>query len=240
MAVSDAASLVAAAVRAACEARAPRRTVAAVAAAAVSAAAGTAAPSQQRRPRVIESAPADRNVGGEEEEARREAIKAKRRRRRQRKKEARAAAALDKGDGVPTNTAQAEAGDMETERTADTATFGAGDAQTAAGEVMPPRRGKAPDVFEKGHTGLTPPCKRHCGVPTEETGAEPEDASVDSDGSESGITIYTESEGGSAHPLWSPSMKIGRSEALRRWEEHKQMKRGEVPKLPAGGSGPSS
>ncbi|CAE7361789.1 unnamed protein product [Symbiodinium natans] len=226
MAVSDAASLVAAAARAACEARAPRRTVAAVAAAAVSAAAGTAAPSQQRRPRVIESAPA-------EEEARREAIKAKRRRRRQRKKEARAAAALDKGDG-------AEAGDMETERTGDTATFGAGDAQTAAGEVTPPRRSKVPAVFEKGHTGLTPPCKRHCGVPTEETGAEPEDASVDSDGAESGITIYTESEGGSAHPLWSPSMKIGRSEALRRWEEHKQMKRGEVPKLPAGGSGPSS
>ena len=239
MAASDAASLVAAAVRAACEARAPRRTVAAVAAAAVSAAAGIAAPCQQRRPRVVKSAPADSNVGGEEEEARREAIKAKRRRRRQRKKEARAAATSDKGAEVRTNTAQADAG-METQRTTDTATVGAGDAPPDAGEVTPPRRSKVPDVFEKGHTGLTPPCKRHCGDPTEKTGADPEDVSVDSEDALSGITIYTESEGGSAHPLWSPSVKIGRSEAIRRWEEHKQMKRGEVPKLPAGSSKASS
>ena len=57
MAACDAASLVAAAIRAACDARAPRRTVAAVAAAAVSAVfrpADTAAANQHRRSQVIE------------------------------------------------------------------------------------------------------------------------------------------------------------------------------------------
>ena len=128
---------------------------------------------------------------------------------------------------------------METDKTTDTTQTGARDPETAAGEVTPPRRSKVPDVYDKGHTGPTPPCKRHCGVPTQAAGTGLEDATVDSDGADSGITIYTESEGVTAHQLWSPSTKIGRSEALQRWKEQKQKKRGEVPKLPTGSYGSS-
>ena len=104
---------------------------------------------------------------------------------------------------------------MDTEEPTDTVQTEAGDAETAAGEVTPPRRSKVPDVDEKGHTGLTPPCKRHCGDPTVAAGAGEnhlqEDASVDSDSAGSGITIYTESEGGTPHHLWSPSTKVRRA-----------------------------
>ena len=125
---------------------------------------------------------------------------------------------------------------MKTEGPTDTAQTGAGDAETAAGEVTPPRRSKVPDVYRKGHTRLTPPCKKDCGDPSHFQ----EDVSADGDSANSEITIYTESEGGTPHQLWSPSIKVGCSEALKRWEEHKQKKRGEVPKLRTGGSGPSS
>ncbi|CAE7837144.1 unnamed protein product, partial [Symbiodinium sp. CCMP2592] len=181
MAACDAASLVAAAIRAACDARAPRRTVAAVAAAAVAAvyrpAAVAAATRQPSRAR--EHAPTTGGDGGEREEERREAVRVKRRLKRQKKRAAKAAAATDKAMEETTYTAQAGQ---------------AGDAGSADGAVTTPRRSTAQNVFVKGHTGLTPPCKRHCAVPTEAAGlgdTQVENESVDGDGSGSAYIVET-------------------------------------------------
>ena len=90
MVACDAASLVATAIRAACDAKALRRTVAAVAAAAVSAvlSADTAGAAKQSQTPVPRHAPADNSVGGDVNELvlkLRERRKAKRQRRRQAK-----------------------------------------------------------------------------------------------------------------------------------------------------------
>ena len=122
------------------------------------------------------------------EGARREAIRAKRRRKRQQKRAAKAAVASDMDTTALTDTTQAGA---------------AGNAAPSAGEVTTPRRSTAPNSFEKGHTGLTPPCKRHCGDPPEAAG----DVEVHHRLSELSVvsgasdwTVYTHLEGGTERP----------------------------------------
>ena len=87
MAARDAASLVAAAIRAACDAKAPRRTVAAVAAAAVSAvlSADAARPAKQSQDPVPRRAPADSSVGDDDPELGRK-VRERRKAKRQREK----------------------------------------------------------------------------------------------------------------------------------------------------------
>ena len=91
MAACDAASIVPAAIRAACDARPPRKTVAAVVAAvsAVFRPASTAVANLRRQSQVPEHAPAGVSVDGDEEGARSEAIWAKRCRKRQQKEQPR-------------------------------------------------------------------------------------------------------------------------------------------------------
>mmetsp|Transcript_12439 Transcript_12439/g.23459 ORF Transcript_12439/g.23459 Transcript_12439/m.23459 type:complete len:234 (+) Transcript_12439:106-807(+) len=93
MAARDAGSLVAAAIRGACDAKAPRRTVAAVAAAAVSAAlsADVARPAKQSQDPVPRRAPADSSVGDDPSLAGR-MVRERRKAKRQRKRQAKAAA----------------------------------------------------------------------------------------------------------------------------------------------------
>ena len=146
MVAPDPAALVAAAVRAACLAKAPRRTVQGVAAAVVSVLMrpAEAAPSTVRG-ETARGPAAHEAVVEKSEEERREAVRAKRRLKRQPKKAARAAAAVSSAnkEQVADEAHQGSAGDAET-------------AEPAVEGASTPRRTTTP-TFERGHTGLTPP-----------------------------------------------------------------------------------
>ena len=140
-------ALLCAAIRAACQARAPRRTIAAVAAAVTTALLQQPA-TVKATPAEVPKAPTGPVQPLEEAEAQlKEARAAKRKLKRQKRRErARAAAATGNKEGT-LDAPQAEAvGDAE-------------QAVSGAGGESTPRRMTAPTI-ERGHTGLTPAGKR--------------------------------------------------------------------------------
>ena len=191
MVATDAASLVEAAVRAACLARAPRRTVQAVAAAVVSVLAhpSPAANSAPRTARVERPSDPGASSGARREsseEARREALAAKRRRKRQRKKAAKAAA-VSTEPNVEANQAQQNAAEGAEDAVAE-----------SAGDVTPRRRATA---VERDPTGEAPPSKRLCeDVLTAAVNVERRMSELSVATDDTGVTLWSRSDGGSFHP----------------------------------------
>jgi len=175
MAAPDPVSLVEAAVRAACLARAPRRTVQAVAAAVVSA---LSRPSPAVvAPRTVQvEQPKDPGcpTRGLTEEEKRTARADKRRRKRQRRA-AKAAAAKNQAVEEKDEASAAEAEGVL--------------------DALPSTPRRAPPPSERPKTGETPLGKRPCKQDDEEMTRRMSDLSVASD--LSGITLWTQSDGGS-------------------------------------------
>ena len=190
MVAPDPAALVAAAVRAACLAKAPRRTIQGVAAAVVSVLMNpspAAAAPRMVRAETAGDPGATSAAGDHVTEQRRAARAAKRRQKRQRKRAAQAPAACKPVQEVDTAPRGAAGGAEHAEQ------------EESTGNTTPR---KVPVAQERDPSGETAPGKRFCEAPQSskaaETVAERRLSDVSQASDLSGITVYTDSEGGTS------------------------------------------